>query len=301
MIADFRDFCLWMYFVVDDIWNEIAPLFACPGPEPLCSHSEVMAMSLIGECRGWQKETEMLSHWRAYPDLFPHIPERSRFNRRRRNLMAAFNCVRQVVLHTLDLAHDRQCVIDSLPVPVVHFHLVPSSTGDWDTHGARFGKVPTKKQTIYGYKLHVLIGLNGLILDFILAPANESDSTVGYELLEEHTDLDVIGDKAFISAAKQSALAEHNRIHVLTLPKRNQRQQVSATTKHLLNSARQIVETVNGQLTEQFNVETNHAHSFWGLCTRLQTKLAAHTLCIYLNRLLGNHDFLQIKKLAFAD
>jgi hypothetical protein len=28
------------------------------------------------------------------------------------------------------------------------------------------------------------------------------------------------------------------------------------------------------------------------LCTRLYTKLAAHTLCIYLNRLLGNANFL---------
>ena len=38
---------------------------------------------------------------------------------------------------------------------------------------------------------------------------------------------------------------------------------------------------------------------FWGLCTRLYTKLAAHTLCIYFSRLLGNADFLHIKSLAF--
>ena len=66
-----------------------------------------------------------------------------------------------------------------------------------------------------------------------------------------------------------------------------------------INSARQIIETVNGQLTEQFHVETNHAHTFWGLCARLLTKLTAHTLCIYLNRLLGNPHGLQIKALAF--
>ena len=141
MIADFRDFCVWMYVMVDDIWQEIAPLFKCPGPEPQCSHSEIMAMSLIGECRGWDRETELLSQWREYPDLFPHIPERSRFNRRRRNLLQGFNCVRQVVWRTLDLAHDHQCVIDSLPVPVVQFHLVPSSTGDWAAYGATFGRV----------------------------------------------------------------------------------------------------------------------------------------------------------------
>jgi hypothetical protein len=62
---------------------------------------------------------------------------------------------------------------------------------------------------------------------------------------------------------------------------------------------RQIIETVNGQLTEQFHVERNHAQPFWGLCTRLYAKLTAHTLCIFINRLLGKPDFLQIKGLAF--
>jgi hypothetical protein len=37
----------------------------------------------------------------------------------------------------------------------------------------------------------------------------------------------------------------------------------------------------------------------WGQCTRLYAKLTAHTLCIYINRLLGKLDFLQIKALAF--
>jgi hypothetical protein len=56
---------------------------------------------------------------------------------------------------------------------------------------------------------------------------------------------------------------------------------------------------VNAQLSSQFQIEVNPAHSFWGLCTRLYTKLAAHTLSIYLNRLIGKPAFLQIKSLAF--
>jgi len=106
------------------------------------------------------------------------------------------------VLQTLDLACDQQCIIDSLPVPVVQFYLVPGSSGDWRAFGARFGKVPSKKETIFGYKLHLLITLGGLILDFELAPANASDLEVGFELLSEHTDLEVLGDKGYISAEK---------------------------------------------------------------------------------------------------
>ena len=299
MISSFDDFCTWMFVIVDDIMQEIAPLFKRPGPQPVCSDSELLTMALVGECRGWDEETIMLSHWHGHADLFPKIPSQSRFNRRRRNLMYAFNLIRRAVLQVLDVAEQRACVIDSLPIPVVQFYLVPSSTGDWRAFGARFGKVSSKKETIFGYKLHLLITLGGVILDFELAPANATDLEVGCEMLAEHSDITALGDKAYISAEKAAELWRTKRVRLPTIPRRNQRHQISAAARRAINSSRQIIETVNGQLSEQFSIETNHAHTFWGLITRLYTKLAAHTLCIYLNRLLGNPDFLQIKKLAF--
>src|SRR5574337_958563 len=86
MINDFGDFCLWVYTVVDDIWLTIAPFFKRPGPLPLCSDSELLALALIGECRGWDLETERLSQWQDHRDLFHQIPSQSRFHRRRRGL-----------------------------------------------------------------------------------------------------------------------------------------------------------------------------------------------------------------------
>lgn len=301
MINDFDDFCTWMYMIVDDIWLQMAPFFKRPGPKPECSDSELLTMVLVGECRGWDVETEMLSYWQEHRDLFPQIPSQSRFNRRRRNLALAFNLIRRTVLQLLDVARDPHCVIDSLPIPVMQFYLVPSSTGDWRAHQATFGKVPSKGETIFGYKLHLLITVGGVILDFELAPANATDLEVGFELLVEHTDLEVLGDKAYISAQKAAELWQHNRLRLRTLPRRNQKQQLSPHLKHLYNSIRQIIETVNGQLSQQFNIEKNHAHTFWGLCTRLYSKLTAHTLCIYINRLLGKSEFLQIKALAFPN
>lgn len=71
MINDFDDFCLWIYILVDDIWQQMAPLFKRPGPEPESSDSELITMALVGECRGWDIETEMLSQWKEHRDLFP--------------------------------------------------------------------------------------------------------------------------------------------------------------------------------------------------------------------------------------
>lgn len=303
MIDDFADFCLWTYVVVDEVWQRIAPWFGRPGPAPNCSDSELLTLALVGECRGWDVETELLSQWREHRDLFPVLPSQSRFNRRRRNLAGGFNLVRRAVLGLLDASADRQGVIDSLPVPVMAFHLVPGSAAkaDWQAAGAAFGKVITKKQTIFGYKLHLLITLGGVILDFELAPANASDLTVGEELLAGHHDLDVIADKAYISAVIAAALWEQRQVALLTVPRRNQKRQLPPAVRRMLNGARQIIETVNDQLKEQFHVEVNHAHTFPGLVARLHTKLAAHTLCLCLNRLLEKDDILQIKALAFPN
>ena len=298
--ATFEDFCLVMYVLVDEVWPAIAPRCRRPGPAPACSDQELVTMALVGEAQGWDQETELVSQWHRHRDLFPHQPERSRFNRRRRQLQGAINEVRRRLLARLDLAADRQCVLDSLPVPVIRFHLVPAGARTyWESHGARFGKVPSKRQTIFGYKLYLLTTLNGVILDFVLAPANALELAAGTELLEEHAGLLVLGDKAFVSAPAQRRLREEHRIELRTLPRRNQRRQPPAAVRRLLNGARQVAETVNGQLAEQFKIEVNHAQSFWGLTARLYTKLTAHLACVYLNRQAGAPDVLRIKALAF--
>jgi Transposase DDE domain len=299
MIADFETLCTWMYVIVDEIWQQLAPQFARPGPPPRCSDSELLTLFLVSECLGWDVETEALSQWQAHRDLFPQLPSQSRANRRRRSLQLGFNLVRQAVLQVLDVAQDRQCAIDSLPVPVMAFHTVPTSRAEWRAAGATFGRVTTKRQTIFGYKLHLLVTLNGVILDFELAPANVADITAGYELLAEHQELLVIGDKAYIGTARAAELRAQTGTRVVTSTRRTQQQQASPAVNRLINHARQIIEVVNSQLSEQFKIERNHAHTFAGLCTRLYSKLAAHTLCIYLNRLLGHDAFLCVKRLAF--
>lgn len=302
MITDFDEFCAWIYVLVDDAVKALARHFRRPGPRPVCTDSELIAMSLIAECRGIDKETELLPWWRQRPQraLFPRVPDRTRFNRRRRALHRLINCIRHLILHTLDLADDPQCVIDSLPIPVMGFHLVPGGSRAWAAAGATYGRCASKKQTIYGYKLHCLMTLGGVILDFVLAPANVDDKTAGEDLLWELHNRLVVGDKGYISADLAADLAGQG-VRLMTLPRRNQTRQVSAPLRRLINGVRQIVETVNGQLVEQFHIETNHAYSFEGVCARLYTKLAAHTLCIKLNRLLGNPDFLHIKQLAWPN
>lgn len=302
----FEDLCLYIYCIVDDALNELKQWrtdLKRPGPTPLYSDSELIALTLIGECKGWHCESQLLREMAIHKDLFPHLPGQSRFNRRRRQLGDLTALVRRTFLKQLDVAQDKQCLIDSMPIPVVHFHLVPAMREtaawvEWTEHEAAYGYCASRKQHFYGYKLQLLTTGSGLILDFSLTPGNVTDLKGGEELLRMHQHLDVVGDKGYISAPVAAELWNDCGIRLLTRPRSNQKGQLPAGVARLLSSFRQLIETVNAQLNSQFNIETNYAHTFAGLKARLYTKLTAHTLCIYINRLLGNPDWLQIKHLA---
>ena len=130
--------------------------------------------------------------------------------------MGVINEMRRMMLARPELYRDVHCVVDSLPIPVVQFHLAPQSRAKWSDWGADFGPVPSKKMMIFGFKLHMLITMGGLIIDFELAPANERDLAVGRELLAEHDNRIVIGDKAYVSAPAAEELWQYNRIRLLT-------------------------------------------------------------------------------------
>ena len=81
---------------------------------------------------------------------------------------------------------------------------------------------------------------SGVIVDFELAPASETDLAVGYELLSGHQNKQVIGDKAYISNQVKDLLDQLNRIDLITTPRRNQKQQISKQTKRWINKIRQM-------------------------------------------------------------
>ena len=302
MIETFDDFCLWIYVLVDDLWKEIAVGFKHRRQQPVCSDSELISMVLISECRGWDVETEALSEWQSHRDLFPHIPSQSRYNRRRRALSDAFKLIRQAIVKELDVAQDPQCALDSLPIPVVQFHHAPRASSDWRSHDAQIGYVSAKQQWIFGYRLQGLVTLRGVIVDFMLAPAGYKDSEVMGEFLPNHGGRCILADKGYVNHIVIQQLDHTYGTLLIAQTRKNQKKHpLPNVFRQIIPHWREICETVHSQLVEQFHIQRNYARTFYGLCTRLLAKLTAHTLCIYLNRLFGEIDFLSIKKLSFPN
>jgi Transposase DDE domain len=290
MIPTFADLCTYVHVLVDEAYQAvIAPHDHHPGPDSAFSDSEVIALTLVAELVGQDEEQGFLAYVaRNHRARFPRLPERSRYNRRRRQLGEVTNRIRAalmgLVLRHLAPQERARCAIDSLPVPVVGF---AHARGQHRWYG----------EASYGYKLHLLATQSGLILDFALAPAHHADGALAEQLLMDKAGLTVLGDRAHLNAALQLLLAWRNDLVLLTPRRANQRPQHPAALTRAIAHFRQAIETLNNQLAEQFRIECNKAKSVGGLCARLQAKLAAHTVGLLLNCLLGR-PLLALKALA---
>jgi hypothetical protein len=143
--------------------------------------------------------------------------------------------------------------------------------------------------------------LGGVILDVVLTPATGDEREVAAALLPAFPGRTMLGDNGYVSAPLAEQLDAQAGVQLIALRRVHQRTPVPRALTDLIERFRHIVETVTSHLTEQVSIDETGAHRFWGRCARLSTKLTAHTLCLSLNRFLGNPNWLQIKALAFPN
>src|SRR4051812_35677329 len=103
MIADFADLCTHAYVLVDELYRLVAvPHDQRPGPPAAFSDSELITLTLVAELLGLDAETRFLAYVRRnHLALFPLLPERSRYNRRRRQLIEVTNRIRGGIMARL--------------------------------------------------------------------------------------------------------------------------------------------------------------------------------------------------------
>ncbi|MBF0436780.1 MAG: transposase [Magnetococcales bacterium] len=96
-----------------------------------------------------------------------------------------------------------------------------------------------------------------------------------------------IGDKGYLSASLRQELLESCGVRLETPLRSNMLDSRPVSTFRLLVATRRLVETVIGQLTEQFHIEKVRARDLWHLTDRFSRKIFAHTIGICLNCQLG--------------
>jgi Transposase DDE domain len=281
-----------IFTIVDDTMKGSAMIqdaLRRSGPAPHLSDSEVITLALYQELIGEPREDHFFRlHQASLQPFFPGLNERSRYNRRKRDLWATILAVRvslQVVLDAFEL--EETAVIDSAPVPCVSYKRDKGASDFVGT--ADYGVCSSKALKYFGCKLHTLISLTGLIMGFLLTPASRYDNQPVVELLDSfsHHLQRLLGDGAYNDAALESYLQQYRSLRLLSPAKGNQTPKRSPSAQKQLNRLRLICETVNAQLQEQLHLSKHYAKSTWGLMTRIAAKVTAHSVGMMVNTLLG--------------
>ena len=291
-----------LFTIVDDTMkgsSMIQDALKRPGPAPHLSDSEVITLALYQELIGEPREDHFFRlHQASLLPFFPGLNERSRYNRRKRDLWSVILAVRvslQLVQEGLQL--EETAAIDSAPVPCVSYK---RSKGNSDFVGmADYGVCSSKALKYFGCKLHTVVSLSGLILGFLLTAASHYDNQPVVELLDSfsHHLKRLLGDGAYNDAALESYLQQYRSLQLLSPAKANQTPKRSPSAQKQLNRLRLICETVNAQLQEQLHLSKHYAKSTWGLLARMAAKVTAHSAGMMVNSLLGR-PALQLADLA---
>ncbi len=303
-IGDLKDFITVTYVIIDDIYQKVTPTHIakrCNIKDSILSDSEIITISIVGELLTIDSENAWFNFCKKnMKDLFPKLCDRSRFNRTHRNLHAVIEEIRKELSSLTELAEKPYRIIDSIPIPVCKFGRARFHK-TFKGYGATYGKCPSKKETYLGYKLHMLTTLDGLVTDFIITPANIDDRTAVWDLVDSYNNITMLGDKGYIKADLSADLKSEKGIELLPVQRNNSKVQFPKAIRQLIFKLRRRIETTASQLTQQLNIEQVLAKSFWGLQTRIKTKLLAYNLCYYINRLIGQDiDISRIKHLVFG-
>src|SRR6266851_3269224 len=156
-----------LFTIVDDTMKGspmIQRTLERPGPAPHLSDSEVITLAIYQELIGEPREDHFFRlHQEQLRSYFPGLNERSRYNRRKRDLWAVILAVRvslQIVLDALEL--EETAVIDSAPVPCVGYKRAKHASDFVGT--ANYGVCSSKAMKYFGLKLHSVVSLSGVVM-----------------------------------------------------------------------------------------------------------------------------------------
>ncbi|MCL2684109.1 MAG: transposase [Synergistaceae bacterium] len=220
-------------------------------------------------------------------DWFPDIPSYQAFARRLADLNPALMEIVEVLVEGNGSDTSAPCLLDSMPVIVGQTRrrrALRSARGLCD-----IGYCATKQLHYYGVKLSVLgrsrAGTIPSLTMFAISPANESDITLGREILANESDLRVFADRGYHSASWQQELALRNVI--LHTPPKRQRNSPPLTDaqrsrSRFISSVRQPIESFFAFLHSRFRLhDASSVRSVKGLISFVCGRLAAALLLSY--------------------
>ena len=252
------------------------------GVVPKFSDLEVVALNMASEAVGIDSESLLLAKLQEYRVEIPNLISRRQYNDRRKITSSLCNAIREKMVSEMDGDEDYFC-IDSKPIEVCRIaRSKRCSMGKKDFRKAPgVGYCASQSMYYYGYKLHAVCGLSGIIHSFDLTKASVHDIHYLKDVKVDYSNCTVIGDRGYISAQAQLDLFETANIR-LEVPYRCNQKEWKPTFPAFAK-ARKRIETLFSQLCDQFMIIRNYAKDTDGLFARIIGKISALTILQYIN------------------
>ena len=257
------------------------------GVIPKFSDLEVIALSLTAETMSIDSENYLFIQLAQYKSSFPNMISRRQFNDRRKFTGNLCETIRKRIADHVDGGEDYFC-IDSKPIEVCR-----TARGQRCQMGKKdyskapsFGYCASQRTYYFGYKLHALCGLSGVIHAYDLTKASVHDINYLHDIKFEYHDCSIFGDRGYIGKEIQLDLFETANIKLECPYRLNQKDWKPQFIPYA--KARKRIETVFSQLADQFMIIRNYAKETEGLFTRIIGKISAFTILQYINKMNNN-------------
>lgn len=262
--------------------NEFGNIPRC-GVVPKFSDLEVIALGITAEAFGFDSENLLFHrlHHECKEDL-PNLISRRQFNARRKLTARLAEEIRKDVAAAIDGSEDVFC-IDSKPVKVCQNARAKRCSMGRDNVDAApdWGYCASQGLYYYGYKLHAVCGIRGVIHSYDMTAASVHDLQYLNDVRWEYHDCMMLGDKGYLSAEVQKNLFEVANISLEVPYRLNQKNWRPPAWAY--KRFRKRIETVFSQLNDNLMMIRNYAKQPCGLFTRTAGKIAAMTFMQYVN------------------
>jgi len=145
--------------------------------------------------------------------------------------------------------------VDSTPLRVCKNIRIPRHK----TFADEAGRGKSSTGWFYGFKLHFIVNDRGEIVSFCFTRGNVDDRTP-VPFLAKSLIGKLFGDRGYISKKLTELLAEEN-VELITTVKKNMKPKVIAAFDKLVLRKRSIIETINDQLKNIFDLEHSRHRS----------------------------------------
>jgi hypothetical protein len=280
MDADLDLLLIAVYCTVDDLLPEKAA-----NARRRITDAEVITLCIAQamlDCRS-DEQFLALARWRL-AHLFPALPERSAFHKRRLRLSAVIEgLIAEFARHSPGF-YDELVLVDSTPVECARSLETTrrSQLGD----AADYGYCASHSRFFWGFRLHALFALDGTPRALALTSPKIDEKSVCLQLVarcerQPGQTLIVVGDKNFCGRQFQADLAALDAtIH------RPRRKDEKGRGPHLA-PIRQRIESIFWTAKDILGLERHRARVLHQLRVRLVTRFAALAAAVALNHRLG--------------